>query len=269
MEGSRDGLRWPGPSRPCPLCSGSQWAGSLLSSYCSPACTYWRAGAAKEVPVRNWSVAARIFAGQLLLVALITAGVSAVLFLDARQQSHDRAAQRMLSVAAAIADNPLVLEAVQSPSPSATLQPYAEAIRRDAPVDFITIMAPDGTRFTHPDPQEIGRKYIGSIDTARRGQPETEEFAGTLGPSIRAIVPVKDGAGTVKALVAAGETVTNVSVAANARLPFVVLTGVALLAVSSAASWLLSRYLRRVTLGWGPEQLSSIFVSYESLLHSV
>jgi sensor histidine kinase regulating citrate/malate metabolism len=221
------------------------------------------------VPVRNWSVAARIFAGQLLLVALITAGVSTVLFLDARQQSHDRAAQRMLSVASAVADNPLVLDAVRSPSPSATLQPYAEAVRRDAPADFITIMAPDGTRFTHPDPQEIGRKYIGSIDAARRGQAETEEFAGTLGPSVRAIVPVKDAAGAVKALVAAGETVTNVSVAANARLPFVILTGVALLAVSSAASWLLSRYLRRVTLGWGPEQLSSIFVSYESLLHSV
>jgi len=228
-----------------------------------------QAGRAKEVPVRTWSVAARILAGQLLLVALITAGVSAVLFLDARQQSHDRAAQRMLSVASAIADNPLVLEAVRSPAPTAALQPYAEAVRRDAPADFITIMAPDGTRFTHPDPQEIGRKYIGSIETARRGQPETEQFAGTLGPSVRAIVPVKDAAGTVRALVAAGVTVTNVSVAANARLPFVLLTGVALLAVASAASWLLSRYLRRVTLGWGPEQLSSIFVSYESLLHSV
>lgn len=217
----------------------------------------------------NWSVAARIFAGQLLLVALITAGVSAVLFLDARQQSHDRAAQRMLSVAAAVADNPLVLDAVRSPSPTAALQPYAEAIRRDAPVDFVTIMSPDGTRFTHPDPQEIGRKYIGSIDAARHGLPQTEVFAGTLGPSVRAIVPVKDAAGKVKALVAAGVTVTNVSVAANARLPFVILTGLALLAVSSVASWLLSRYLRRVTLGWGPEQLSSIFVSYDSLLHSV
>ncbi|MCG2623812.1 sensor histidine kinase [Arthrobacter sp. I2-34] len=214
-------------------------------------------------------MAARIFAGQLLLVVLITAAVSTVLFLDARQQSYDRTAQRMLSVSSAIADNPFVLKAVQSPSPTTALQPYAEAVRRDAPVDFITIMAPDGTRFTHPDPQQIGRKYIGSIDSALRGQPATEEFAGALGPSIRAIVPVKDAAGTVKALVAAGVTVTNVSVAANARLPFVILTGAGLLVLSSTASWLLSKYLRRVTLGWGPEQLSSIFVSYDSLLHSV
>ncbi|MFD1213148.1 ATP-binding protein [Arthrobacter sp. GCM10027362] len=219
--------------------------------------------------MKNWSVAARIFAGQLLLVALVTAAVSTVLFLDARQQAYDRAAQRMLSLAVAVADSPFVLDAVRSPSPTRVLQPYVEDIARDTPVDFITIMAPDGTRFTHPDPEQIGRKYIGSIETARRGRPATEVFAGTLGPSVRAIVPVKDASGSVKALVAAGVTVTNVAVAVNARVPFVILTGLAILALSTLVSWLISRYLRRVTLGWGPEQLSSIFVSYESLLHSV
>ncbi|NKX50004.1 PAS domain-containing protein, partial [Arthrobacter deserti] len=217
----------------------------------------------------NWSVAARIFAGQLVLVTLITAAVSTVLFLVARQQNYDRAAQRMLSLAVAVADNPFVLEAVRSAKPTEVLQPYAEKIMRDTQVDFITIMAPDGTRFTHPDRQEIGRKYIGSTAAALRGQPETEVYAGTLGPPVRAIVPVRDGDGSDRALVAAGVTVTNLSVALNARLPFVILTGTAILALSPLASWLISRYLRKVTLGWGPEQLSSIFVSYESLLHSV
>ncbi len=37
----------------------------------------------------------------------------------------------------------------------------------------------------------------------------------------------------------------------------------------SLASWLLGRYLRRVTRGWGPEQLAQLFAYYESVLHSV
>ncbi|RAG63818.1 histidine kinase, partial [Burkholderia multivorans] len=59
-------------------------------------------------------------------------------------------------------------------------------------VDFVTIMDRDRTRYTHPDPDEIGRPYIGSIDTALTGQAETEEYVGTLGPSVRAIVPIVD-----------------------------------------------------------------------------
>ena len=35
------------------------------------------------------------------------------------------------------------------------------------------------------------------------------------------------------------------------------------------AGGLLGRYLRRVTLGWGPERLAQLFVYYDSVLHSV
>ncbi len=52
----------------------------------------------------------------------------------------------------------------------------------DADADFITIMAPDRTRWTHPRDEELGKPYIGSIDAALNGQVFTEITAGTLGP---------------------------------------------------------------------------------------
>jgi two-component system, CitB family, sensor kinase len=219
--------------------------------------------------MKSWSIARRFLVGQLIFIALLTAVVSAALFIDSRNQNYARAEQRMLSIATAFADNPFVVAEVQKPSPSDTLQPYALKVMQDADVDFITIMAPDRTRFTHPDPGELGRPYIGSIEQALAGQPFTEVSAGTLGPSVRAIVPVRGAAGEVVAMVAAGVTVTNVSVALNARLPFVIALSLAVMAASALVSWLLSRYLRRVTLGWGPEQLARIFISYDALLHSV
>ena len=138
-----------------------------------------------------------------------------------------------------------------------------------ASAEFLTIMAPDRTRWTHPRQEEIGRPYIGSIDAALRGEVFTEVTAGTLGPSVRSIVPVLDPAGNVKALVAAGVTVRTVDVAFAGRLPALLAIGGALLVGGSLASWLLGRYLRRVTRGWGPEQLSQLFAYYESVLHSV
>ncbi|MBT1002193.1 sensor histidine kinase [Paenarthrobacter sp. DKR-5] len=221
------------------------------------------------MPGRHWSLARRLFVGQLLFLFVMTGLVATAVYLDVRDKTYHQAQDRMLAVATSIADNPLVLTAATGPDPSSRLQPYARKVMQDAGIDFITIMAPDRTRWTHPNPDEIGKPYIGSVDQALQGRPFTEIYAGTLGPSVRAIVPVADGTGKVRAMVAAGVTVTNVSVALNARLPAIFGVALALLAGGSLVSWLLGRYLRRVTLGWGPEQLGQLFAFYDSVLHSV
>ncbi|MCZ2403503.1 sensor histidine kinase [Paenarthrobacter sp. Z7-10] len=218
---------------------------------------------------QNWSIARRLFVGQLVFLLALTAVVGTAAVLDSRDRLYGQAEERMAAIATTIADSPLVLQAAGSSDPSALLQPYARAVMAGARVDFITIMATDRTRWTHPTPSEIGKKYIGSIDQALAGRTYTEITAGTLGPSVRAIVPVRDAAGKVQALVAVGMAVTNLQVALNGRLPAILELALALLLGGSLASWLLGRYLARVTLGWGPERLGQLFVYYESVLHSV
>jgi two-component system, CitB family, sensor kinase len=219
--------------------------------------------------IHRWSIARRLFVANLLIVVAFTAIVGTATFVDARDRAYDEAGRRMTSVAAAVAANPLVLQAAAGPDPSAVLQPYAAKVMDGADAEFLTIMAPDRTRWTHPRAEELGKPYIGSVDAALRGEEFTEVTAGTLGPSVRSIVPVLDQGGTVKALVAAGVTVRTVDVAFASRLPALLAIGAALLVGGSLASWLLGRYLRRVTRGWGPEQLAQLFAYYESVLHSV
>ncbi|WP_461174558.1 sensor histidine kinase [Arthrobacter sp. Z1-9] len=219
--------------------------------------------------IHRWSIARRLFVANLLIVVAFIAIVGSATYVDARDRTYDEAGHRMAGIAASVAANPLVLEAAAAPDPTALLQPYTRDVMAAADVDFITIMAPDRTRWTHPRDEEIGRPYIGSVDAALQGAILTEVTAGTLGPSVRTIVPVKDAGGAVRALVAAGVTVGTVDVAFAARLPALLAIGLALLVGGSVASWLLGRYLRRVTRGWGPEQLAQLFAYYESVLHSV
>ncbi|WP_120520526.1 sensor histidine kinase [Arthrobacter celericrescens] len=219
--------------------------------------------------IRRWSIARRLFVANVLFVLVLSVVLGTAAIIDARQRTYDDAGRRMQTVAAAVAANPLVLSAAGSPEPPTTLQPYAAKVMADAGVDFITIMAPDRTRWTHANPAEIGRPYIGTIEPALRGETFTEVTAGTLGPSVRTIVPVRDSAGTVRALVAAGVTVRNVDIAASGRFGAIIALCLALLAAGSLASWFLGRYLRSVTRGWGPEQLAQLFAYYESVLHSV
>ncbi|WBM80708.1 sensor histidine kinase [Cryobacterium breve] len=219
--------------------------------------------------IRGWSIARRLFLAHFVFIVALTAFVGTALFIDARDRGYAETESRMLSVATAIAENPLVLEASGTPDPSALLQPYALSVTQKAGLDFITIMAPDRTRWTHPTESEIGRPYIGTIAPALVGTPFTEVTTGTLGPSVRAVVPVVDAQGAVRALVAAGVKTSNLSIALTARLPAVLGLALALLVAGALVTSLIGRYLRRVTLGWGPEQLAQLFVYYDSVLHSV
>lgn len=218
---------------------------------------------------RGWSIARRLFVANLLVSVLLTAGFAAATVADAGSRTYEQTRQRMLSVATAMADSPLVVAGAAAANPSAELQPYAQDVMADAGVDFVTMMNPDGQRWTHPDPAQIGGQYVGSTSEARAGHPHTETTAGTLGPSVRAIVPIKDEAGNVVGMVAAGVTVKNVEVLVAAKLPEVLGLAAALMLAGSVASWLVGRYLKRVTLGWGPEQLGQLFAYYESVLRSV
>ncbi|NJC22032.1 sensor histidine kinase regulating citrate/malate metabolism [Arthrobacter pigmenti] len=219
--------------------------------------------------MKRWSLARQFFVGQLVFVLALTSTISWVLYLDAEENTFDAASQRMLAVATTFANDPFVLNAVQSPNPSTVLQPYAAQVMDELGVDFVTIMDTDRTRYTHRNESEIGGEYIGSVDQALAGDSHVEVFTGTLGPSVRAIVPVLTNDDDVTALVSAGVTVDTVSIARNAQLPLVWLIALGALTAGTIVSLLLSRHLRRATLGLGTEQLSRMFVFYDSVLHSV
>ncbi|QWT23670.1 sensor histidine kinase [Subtercola sp. PAMC28395] len=219
--------------------------------------------------IGRWTIATRLFVLQVAAIVVLTAIATLWLWSDAQADVNADADAKTLVVATAVADNPFVLDAVQSPDPSATLQPYALTAMADTSTDFITIMAPDRTRYTHPDPSQIGKPFQGTIEPALEGRTFTETYAGTLGPSVRSVAPVFSSDGRVVALVSAGVTVSSLGATLSSRLPIVFGIAALTLALGALASWLLSRYLRRVTWGLGAEEMSRMFGYYEGVLHSV
>jgi len=233
--------------------------------------------------IRGWSIAARLLVLQVAFIAVLTTIATVWLIVDARNDVDADAASKSMTLATSIAANPFVAEAVASEDPSARLEPYALDLMRETDTDFVTIMAPDRTRFTHPDPEEIGKPFLGTITPALRGESFTETYAGTLGPSVRAVVPVFAVSGTadsatddsadasreVVAVVAAGVTVDNISASLASRLTIVFVAAALTIVIGAIAAWLLSRYLRRVTWGRGAEEMSRMFGYYEGVLHSV
>jgi two-component system, CitB family, sensor kinase len=215
------------------------------------------------------SLATQLFLLQVIVVGLMVATGGFLAFLDARGDSEVSARRRVLDVAQTLARSQDVDSALHDADPARRLQPLAESVRHVTGVDFVVIMNRDRVRYSHPDPARIGGLFLGHIEPALRGRSFTETYTGTLGPSVRALVPVMGNGSRVDGLVAVGITRAKISEQLLHQVP--ALTGISVLGFGFAAlgALLVSRRLRRQTLGLGPVEITRMYEHHDAVLHSV
>ena len=216
----------------------------------------------------RWSLSTQIFALLALMLLVMALPVWWLSVRATEESARGEAIARAQSTATTLAESPWVMSAVTSDDPTAALSATVEQIRADNSLSFIVVMATDGTRWTHPDPEQIGRTYQGTIAAAQAGGTVVEEFDGTLGRSVRVVVPVLSS-GRVIALVAAGvsmETLRRVGAERALQLAGI---AVASLALGWLGTWAVTRRIHRQTRGLGPLGLGRLHSYYEALLHSV
>jgi sensor histidine kinase regulating citrate/malate metabolism len=214
---------------------------------------------------------------QVLVVVVLVVVATVLAVYDARHDARAAATARAVAVAAAMADSPTVHAALDDPDPSRVLQPLAERVRRDAHVDFVVVMKPDRTRYTHPDPARIGEPFVGDLGGAPQGHVFTQEYTGTLGPSMRAVVPVTDTGrgsgrgpgGRVVALVSVGITVDHIDQQVRREVGVILLAGLLVAGAGALGAWLVSRRLRRQTHGLGEREITRMYEYYSAVLHAV
>ncbi|MBT2368559.1 PAS domain-containing protein [Streptomyces sp. ISL-10] len=217
---------------------------------------------------RPRSLAGQLFAMQVVLVAAVVAGCALFAYLIGRSQAEESARLQTSATASAAARSPSVVEAVRSGDPSAKLQPYAEALRKDAGMDFVVIMDPQGRRWSHPEPGQIGRTYLGHIEPALRGEIYSEQYTGTLGRSVRTVAPVRDG-GQVVALVSAGITIEEISEQVAKQLTALLGMAGGALALGGIGTYVINARLRRHTHGMNAAELGRMHDYHQAALHAV
>ncbi|MBC9727411.1 sensor histidine kinase [Streptomyces sp. TRM68367] len=217
---------------------------------------------------RPRSLAAQLFAMQAVLIAILVAGYALFTYVSDRSQAEGSARRQAAAVARTVADSPSVHEAIRTADPSARLQPYALRVMRDAKVDFVTIMNPQGIRWTHPNPDEIGQRFRGHTAKALRGETFTETYTGTLGPSVRAVTPVWDGEKIV-GLVSAGIRVEAISQRVSGQLTALLVVAGGALALGAIGTYVINARLRRHTHGMNAAELSRMHDYHQAALHAV
>ena len=229
-------------------------------------------------------LATQVLLLQVAVVAL-TLGIAGVLLAFL---SHDRLASeyedQSLDVARAIAFAPAVRADVQrydaaplTPSPALTdelaggqLQTLAAEVQKHAGLLFVVITNDQGIRLSHPNRDELGKHVSTDPSEALAGREVVDRESGTLGPSVRAKVPVYAPNSTR----VVGEVSVGVSTAAvHHQLWTDVRTAAALAAVALligvVGSVLLARRWRGLTLGLQPSEMAELIRGQAAVLHGI
>ncbi|MCW7942202.1 histidine kinase [Streptomyces hygroscopicus] len=215
------------------------------------------------------SLAGQVFLLQLAVVVLLVAAALVALVVQARRDTMADARHRTLAAAQTFAHSPGIVAALNSPDPTAVLQPHAEAARKAAGVDAIIVYRLDGITLTHSDPRQIGKHVIGPYAEAAAGKPFTRTFQGSLGPSVISAVPVKAPDGSVVAIVSSPVRVEKVQHRVNQQLRVLFGGAAGALLIAAAGSGLVSRRLQRQTHGLGPAEMTRMYEHHDAVLHAV
>lgn len=217
---------------------------------------------------RPRSLAGQLFGMQAVLIAVVVAGYALFTYVSDRSQAEDAAGRQAMAVARSVADSPSVIEAIGTSNPTARLESYSLRVQRDTQVDFVTIMNPQGIRWTHPKKSEIGKPFLGHIARAQQGHSFTETFTGTLGPSVRAVTPVESD-GKVIGLVSAGIRVEAITQRVQDQVTALIGVAAGALALGAVGTYVVNARLRRHTHGMNATELSHMHDYHQAALHAV
>jgi two-component system CitB family sensor kinase len=203
----------------------------------------------------------------IVVVLTVTIGAFATLQ-TAKRDKVEQERQRSLAVSLTVAQSPEVARALERPHPSRFLQPLAERIRKQTGVAFVVVMSPQGIRYSHPNPAQIGRRFVGHIERAQRGHAFTETYTGTLGRSVRAVVPVFSD-GRVVGLVSAGVLQRGIGALLLNELPKLIALAAVALLVGTILSLVLAAWVKRQTLGLEPREIAKLYQHNNAVLHAI
>ncbi|GLH67526.1 DcuS/MalK family sensor histidine kinase [Geothrix edaphica] len=203
----------------------------------------------------------------ILGLALLVTGV--LVDWKMEQQAREALSGKVTLLSRVMAESETVREGLAGQRPPAQIQALAERLRAEAGVDYVVVMDMNGLRLSHPNASLIGARFVGGDDAeVYRGRAYLSVAQGTLGVSLRAFTPVRQGDRQVGA-VAVGLLQSGLDraiVSVQKRILFGGLIGFA--AGILGAAYLAGR-IKRILMGMEPQEISTLLQQRNAMLHSV
>lgn len=208
----------------------------------------------------------------LLIMGVLFVALAVTSFLiasETAERTRENQNEKVMNIATAVSKTELVINKLTDPDNSREIQTYTKAVQEETDVDYIVIMDNKHIRQSHPVETRIGEYFVGNDEElAFQGERYTSTAEGTLGKSMRAFVPIRNGTEQV-GVAAVGILLDNVEEAVfRSQVIVYVGTGIGLV-IGAVGAIFLSRRVNRSLHGLEPQEIGQLLQERDAMLASV
>ena len=129
----------------------------------------------------------------------------------------------------------------------------------------------EGTRYSHPHSDKIGLGFVGGDfqRVVEQGESYVSRAIGTLGPSMRAFVPVRGDRGEVLGFVAAGYLQTEIEAEVHAQQRKVLGYVVVVLLFGAFGAALIAKAFKAAIFGLEPHEIAALFEERNAIIEAI
>lgn len=206
----------------------------------------------------------------IILVVVLSLGFAGYFITDyVGAEMGKRVALRALDLAHAVAEVPEIQENVGKKNGHLVINPLAEKVRKQIHAEFIVVIDMAGVRYSHPVPDRIGQKLVGGDEgDVLLGREYISSAVGTLGPSLRAFVPIYQGTRQVGAVVV-GVLSTDVASSIRNLQSKIIKALIYGLLLGFVGAVLLARNVKKAMFNLEPIEIATLVEEKQAILSSI
>ena len=179
--------------------------------------------------------------------------------------------ESLRATADSLASNPMVLDAYRAGRCSEELVRYLdELVHQTRDLDVLTLADAHSIRLYHVNHVQIGGTFVGGDQfRALEGESYFSDAVGTMGRQHRYLMPVRDTDGAILGFITASTTLGQLRVLRNEIIDAYLKMGVLLILALILFSGAVSLVLRRMLLGFTPQQLANTYLKQNEILNNL
>lgn len=202
----------------------------------------------------------------LLIVAVVSTSIAIIIFFVASWMTSNiesKAKTSIMNTAKLVAHSQEIIDNLKIKDPDKKIGPYiAMQLQSLDQIEYIIVADRDGIRYSHPNPDLIGKKFVGGdeISAEKYGETYFSESTGTLGKALRAFTPIYDNeTGMEIGFVSVGTLTQSIVDAKQTAILYIVLISLGALAAGIIGAFILARNIKNSLLGLEPEEIARLY----------
>lgn len=211
----------------------------------------------------------------LLVIAVVFVSISIIIPFVASWMTgniESKAETNIMNVAEMVAHSKEIVDALEAKDPSGKIEPYVNMqLKNLRQIEYITVADSEGIRYSHPNPEMLGKKFVGGDDlrVVQKGETYISEATGTLGKSLRAFTPIYNDNKKEIGFVSVGTLYSSIESAKHTAIIYIILISLGGLMAGIIGAFLLSSNIKNTLLGLEPEEITRLYNEKMGILDAI